>query len=58
MNQKPANADCTRCSLSECEVWLPSEKHEDDHIVILGEAPGAHETIERRPFVGPSGMEL
>tara|TARA_R110000824_G_scaffold3120_4_gene14408 strand:+ start:1597 stop:4026 length:2430 start_codon:yes stop_codon:yes gene_type:complete len=34
------------------------ESHPNDHIVIIGEAPGGHEAIEGRPFVGPSGSEL
>jgi DNA polymerase len=32
--------------------------HDDDRVIILGEAPGLHETVEGRPFVGPSGLEL
>lgn len=59
MNQKPANADCGQCSLQgSCESWVPAESHPEDQILILGEAPGGHEIMERRPFVGPSGMEL
>jgi len=58
-DQKPTNADCDRCSLQgSCESWVPAESHPEDQILILGEAPGGHEIIERRPFVGPSGMEL
>tara|TARA_R110002051_G_scaffold156492_1_gene228255 strand:+ start:16248 stop:18707 length:2460 start_codon:yes stop_codon:yes gene_type:complete len=34
------------------------ESHPKDQIVIIGESPGGHETMERRPFVGPAGMEL
>jgi len=34
------------------------ETHDDDRVILLGEAPGVHETIEGRPFVGPSGVEL
>jgi len=35
-----------------------SESHADDRVIILGDVPGIHETVEGRPFVGPAGMEL
>jgi len=35
-----------------------SESHADDRVILLGDVPGMHETIEGRPFVGPGGMEL
>ena len=34
------------------------ETHPDDQYILLGEAPGLSETIEGRPFVGASGLEL
>lgn len=39
------------------DVFVPGEG--DDPIAfIVGEAPGAQETLARRPFVGPSGRAL
>lgn len=35
-----------------------AEEHPDDQILVIGEAPGQHEVLEGRPFVGPSGIEL
>lgn len=35
-----------------------SESHPNDRVILLGDVPGMHETIEGRPFVGPGGMEL
>lgn len=57
-------ANCSACPLGE--MWkrkeefcpVPAEIHPSDKIVFLGEAPGSHEVLEGRPFVGPSGMEL
>lgn len=57
-------AKCDACPLGE--MWrrkgefspVPVEVHPSDKIVILGEAPGSHEVLEGRPFVGPSGQEL
>lgn len=50
---------CENCALRHCDgdPVLP-EIHGDDRVILLGEAPGMHETIEGRPFVGPSGVEL
>jgi DNA polymerase I-like protein with 3'-5' exonuclease and polymerase domains/uracil-DNA glycosylase len=51
---------CKNCALRQGELGTPvlSETHDDDRVIILGEAPGMHETVEGRPFVGPSGLEL
>jgi len=51
---------CKNCALCQGGAAAPvlSETHDDDRVIILGEAPGMHETVEGRPFVGPSGMEL
>ena len=57
-------ANCDECPLGELhrrnDDFAPvmAESHAGDRIVILGEAPGGHEVIEGRPFVGPSGGEL
>lgn len=37
---------------------VPGEGPTDARIVIVGEAPGAHEEIKLRPFVGPAGGVL
>ena len=37
---------------------VDTERHDEDSIAIIGEAPGGHEVEEGRPFVGPGGMEL
>ena len=51
---------CTKCPLRNSGTGDPvgPEIHDDDRVIILGEAPGLHETTEGRPFVGPSGVEL
>lgn len=51
---------CDNCPLRAGQTGEPvlPEIHDDDRVIILGEAPGLHETIEGRPFVGPSGLEL
>jgi DNA polymerase I-like protein with 3'-5' exonuclease and polymerase domains/uracil-DNA glycosylase len=48
------------CDLHRSGDYIPvaAEKHPDDRIAIIGEAPGGQEVEEGRPFVGPSGMEL
>lgn len=57
-------AKCEVCSLGRlCQSkgeFIPvlGEQHSSDEIAIVGEAPGTHEELEGRPFVGPSGQEL
>ena len=57
-------AECEVCPLGRVhrknDEFSPvmAEVHGDDKIVLLGEAPGTHEVLEGRPFVGPSGAEL
>ena len=48
---------CRTCPLRMEEPVL-SESHDDDRVILLGEAPALHETFEGRPFVGPGGIEL
>ncbi len=38
--------------------YVPGEGPTDAKIIIVGEAPGAAEDLQRRPFVGPSGSLL
>ena len=54
------NSFCHKCPLRSTGSDDPvgPECHTGDRVIILGEAPGMHETIEGRPFVGPGGMEL
>ena len=51
---------CARCPLRSAKTGDPvgPEIHPHDKVILLGEAPGTHEVMEGRPFVGPSGMEL
>ena len=39
-------------------VLVPGEGSPRPRIFIVGEAPGATETLQRRPFVGPSGKAI
>ena len=39
----------------KAEDIIPGEGPETAQILFIGEAPGYHETVERRPFVGRSG---
>lgn len=52
-------AACTACALHEnrsCSVF--SSGPADSRLVLLGEAPGAHENASGRPFCGRSGRLL
>ena len=51
---------CDNCALRGGQTGEPvlPETHDDDRVILLGEAPGMHETVEGRPFVGPGGLEL
>ena len=40
------------------EDIVPGEGSPDAHILLIGEAPGHHEQVQRRPFVGRSGQLL
>lgn len=37
---------------------VPDEGDGTERLVVVGEAPGAHEVVQRRPFIGPSGYRL
>lgn len=52
-------ASCTRCALchhATQTVW--GEGPPDAALMIIGEAPGDHEDLAGRPFVGPAGRLL
>ena len=50
---------CTRCDLSTARTHaVPGEGAPKSRILFIGEAPGAQEDIEGRPFVGRAGREL
>ena len=44
--------------LFEGKVLVPGEGCEQAEIVLVGEAPGAEETLQKRPFVGKAGKNL
>lgn len=57
MTEKINLARCNECSLQTqpfCPPYIPT----DAEIVFVGEAPGATEIQEGRPFVGQSGKLL
>jgi formamidopyrimidine-DNA glycosylase len=50
---------CTRCDLSTSRTHaVPGEGPQKSRILFIGEAPGAQEDVEGRPFVGRAGREL
>ena len=53
-------AFCTKCPLKHSGTGDPvgPEIHSNDQVIIIGDFPGIHETVEGRPFVGPGGVEL
>ena len=63
-NGTPCGAECSTCALGihkqKEDTFSPvlCETHDGDSILIIGEAPGGHEVVAGRPFVGPSGHEL
>lgn len=48
----------TSHNLPFVDYQYPSKKHAGGLLVIVGEAPGANEVKQRRPFVGRSGQLL
>ncbi|MEO6398410.1 MAG: uracil-DNA glycosylase [Tepidiformaceae bacterium] len=51
--------NCVRCPLSETRTnAVPGEGPLNAEILLIGEAPGANEDREGRPFVGQSGQFL
>jgi uracil-DNA glycosylase len=52
-------AGCTRCPLHRgTKNPVPGEGNPDADLVVVGEAPGAEEDAQGRPFVGASGQLL
>jgi DNA polymerase len=51
--------NCTRCPLSRTRTLaVPGEGPLDAEVMFIGEAPGANEDREGRPFVGAAGKFL
>ncbi len=51
--------DCTKCALSKNRTQVVfGDGNPDSKILFVGEAPGADEDIEGRPFVGKAGRLL
>ena len=51
--------DCQRCSLSQGRTHIVfGEGNPDANLVFVGEAPGADEDAQGRPFVGRAGQLL
>jgi len=50
--------DCSRCSLGAGGKIVFGEGDPDAELVLVGEAPGAQEELQGRPFVGAAGRML
>ncbi|KPK76316.1 MAG: hypothetical protein AMJ79_07075, partial [Phycisphaerae bacterium SM23_30] len=51
--------ECTKCPLYQTRTnAVPGEGHPDARLVFVGEAPGADEDAQGRPFVGRAGKLL
>jgi len=55
--RKAPYADCNNCPL-KTRQFCPSSIPADATMIIIGEAPGTEEVIEKVPFVGDSGRVL
>src|SRR5690348_14056798 len=52
-------ATCPLCDLQQSRIKaVPGEGPPDAEVMFIGEAPGYHENVQGRPFVGPSGHFL
>jgi uracil-DNA glycosylase family 4 len=51
-------ADCDNCPLRNSGKFVPSDGPSHADIAFVGEAPGANEAREGKPFIGPSGRLL
>ena len=50
---------CTRCALARTRIQsVPGEGPLDAEVMLIGEAPGANEDRQGRPFVGQAGQFL
>lgn len=54
---RAAGANCDACPLRS-KRFVPPEGPTSAELVLVGEGPGQHEEMKRRPFIGPSGMLL
>jgi len=50
--------NCRRCSLWKNPKAVPGEGNPEAEIMFIGEAPGYHESVQERPFVGAAGRLL
>lgn len=55
--QKIACANCDQCPLKDEPFVAPYVPDQID-LIVVGEAPGFQEVINKKPFVGPSGKLL
>lgn len=55
---KALHADCANCPLRDRPCVPSYIPHGGANLLVIGEAPGTQEIIERVPFVGPSGRVL
>lgn len=58
LNQKIEESYQTLPLVSKKEDLVPGEGKVGATIMMIGEAPGFHESVQRRPFVGRSGQLL
>ena len=49
---------CRECSLWKNPKPVPGEGNSEAEIMLVGEAPGYHESVQGRPFVGSAGQLL
>jgi len=57
MEPKAPLAHCDECPLAD-QPFVPGDGPDQTEIVIVGEAPGKIEVLERKPFVGQAGCLL
>lgn len=55
---KLPKADCANCPLKNRPFVPPYIPQGGANVIVVGEAPGNREAIEKKPFVGPSGQLL
>ncbi len=49
---------CQKCSLGKTPKAVPGEGNPEAEIILIGEAPGYHESVQGKPFVGAAGKLL
>lgn len=49
---------CRKCSLWKNPKAVPGEGDPEAEIMLIGEAPGYHESVQGKPFVGAAGQLL